>query len=135
MKPSHLKLRSLRCPFLAAALAACLLTPRAGAQTTVLAADTPPDDRISPAAAGSDAAIRLTEVEVTEGRVSAITQAPVDSRLDAVEPQSIISAQTINNTIAPTADYATIANIAPSVVNIETEGPGLSESKMLSMRG
>jgi iron complex outermembrane receptor protein len=64
-----------------------------------------------------------------------MTQAPVESKLEAVQPQSIISAQTINNTIAPTADYATIANIAPSVVNIETEGPGLSESKMLSMRG
>ncbi len=33
-------------------------------------------------------------------------------------------------------DYATIANIAPSVVNIETEGPGLSEAKQTSaMRG
>jgi iron complex outermembrane receptor protein len=52
-----------------------------------------------------------------------------------LEPQSVISAQTINNQIAPTADYATIANIAPSIVNVETEGPGLSESKMLSMRG
>jgi iron complex outermembrane receptor protein len=83
----------------------------------------------------NDKAVRLTEVEVTEGRTSALTQAPTDERLDTIQPQSIISAQTINNTIAPTADYATIANIAPSIVNIETEGPGLSESKMLSMRG
>jgi iron complex outermembrane recepter protein len=100
----------------------------------------PPSDPSASAPTASDSgshdgAVRLTEVEVTEGRVSAMTQAPVDSKLEAVQPQSIISAQTINNTIAPTADYATIANIAPSIVNIETEGPGLSESKMLSMRG
>jgi iron complex outermembrane recepter protein len=79
--------------------------------------------------------VRLTEVEVYAGKVSAVTQAPVASNLETLQPQSIISAQTINNTIAPTADYATIANIAPSIVNVETEGPGLSESKNLSMRG
>ncbi|HEY5228927.1 MAG TPA: TonB-dependent receptor plug domain-containing protein, partial [Opitutaceae bacterium] len=115
----------------AAALAACLLNLAvAGAQTAPPAPDSSPDST------GADGnAVRLTEVEVTEGRTSALTQAPVDASLAAQEPQSVISAQTINNTIAPSADYATIANIAPSVVNIETEGPGLSESKMLSMRG
>jgi len=101
------------------------------AQTSDVASDLPADA----ASVDSTKAIRLTEVEVTEGKTSALTQAPVDASLATAEPQSIISAQTINNTIAPTADYATIANIAPSVVNIETEGPGLSESKMLSMRG
>jgi len=103
--------------------------PSLGAQTA------PPASQPSGASDGQDGTVRLTEMEVTEGRVSALTEAPVESKIEAVEPQSIISAQTINNTIAPTADYATIANIAPSVVNIETEGPGLSESKMLSMRG
>jgi len=74
-------------------------------------------------------------MEVFTAPTSALTQAPVDSKLDSTQPNSQISAQTINNQIAPTADYATIANIAPSIVNIETEGPGLSESKQLSMRG
>jgi iron complex outermembrane receptor protein len=121
---------------LAAAVAAvCLSTQGLVAQIAASPLDTPTSSPSSSGADGSGNAVRLTEVEVTEGRTSAQTQAPVDSKLDAVEPTSIISAQTINNTIAPTADYATIANIAPSVVNIETEGPGLSESKMLSMRG
>jgi iron complex outermembrane receptor protein len=115
-------------------VAACLISPRLSAQAATpeqpAAAPSSP-----PAAAGADNTIRLTEVEVTEGRVSALTEAPVESKLEAVEPQSFISAQTINNTMAPSDDYATIANIAPSIVNIETEGPGLSESKMLSMRG
>jgi len=82
-----------------------------------------------------DVAVRLDEMEVFSSPTSAQTQAITESNLNAIEPQSLISAQTINNQMAPTADYATIANIAPSIVNVETEGPGLSESKMLSMRG
>ncbi len=88
--------------------------------------------------AGADAdrtVSRLDEMEVFSVGTSALTQAPVESKLESIEPNSMISAQTINNQIAPTADYATIADIAPSMVNIETEGPGLSESKMLSLRG
>lgn len=80
-------------------------------------------------------AIRLNEVEVFESRSSALTQATTEGRIEALQPESVITAQTINNQIAPTADYATIANLAPSVANVETEGPGLSESKMLNMRG
>jgi iron complex outermembrane receptor protein len=118
------------------ALAAFLIASPA---LPVSAQSAPPAPDSSPgapqSATSSEAPLRLTEMEVTEGKVSAMTEAPVESRLDAIQPVSIISAQTINNTIAPTADYATIANIAPSVVNVETEGPGLSESKMLSMRG
>jgi iron complex outermembrane recepter protein len=122
--------QATRVSIVAGALAAlCLFLPSLGAQTA------PPAAQSSGGSDGQDGTVRLTEMEVTEGRVSALTEAPVESKIEAVEPQSIISAQTINNTIAPTADYATIANIAPSVVNIETEGPGLSESKMLSMRG
>jgi iron complex outermembrane receptor protein len=82
-----------------------------------------------------DQVVRLDEMEVFSQQTSALTQAPTDSPIGVLEPTSEISAQTINNQMAPTADYATIANIAPSIVNVETGGPGLSESKMLSMRG
>ena len=94
-----------------------------------------PSDASSNGGSGGTQIVRLDEMEVFSAPTSAVTQAPVDSKLDSMEPNSMISAQTINNQIAPTADYATIANIAPSIVNVETEGPGLSESKMLSMRG
>jgi iron complex outermembrane receptor protein len=97
-----------------------------------------PASPLAPAAGAPESSggpVRLAEVEVFSSPTSAQTQAVTESSLNALEPQSVISAQTINNQIAPTADYATIANLAPSVVNIETEGPGLSESKMLSMRG
>ena len=82
-----------------------------------------------------DEPVRLDEMEVFTSQTSAQTQAITEGNLNTMQPQSVITAQTINNQIAPTADYATIANIAPSIVNIETQGPGLSESKMLSMRG
>jgi iron complex outermembrane receptor protein len=98
--------------------------------------DPTPAPASAPAASSpSNDMVRLDEVEVFTSPTSAQTQAITESNLNAIQPQSVINAQTINNQIAPTADYATIANIAPSVVNIETEGPGLSESKMLSMRG
>lgn len=78
---------------------------------------------------------RLDEVEIIGSRVSALSQAPTDSPLDVVQPQSAINLPYISNAIAPTADFATIANIAPSVSNVETNGPGLSESKHLTLRG
>lgn len=79
--------------------------------------------------------LRLAEIEVTSSHVSALTQAPTESKLETFRPQSIISIDYIANHVAPTADYATIANIAPSVSNVETNGPGLSESKHLTIRG
>jgi iron complex outermembrane receptor protein len=85
-------------------------------------------------ATAGGSAVRLEDFEVSESRTSAQTMAPTESRLDAVQPQSIINVQTIQNSIAPTADYAMIANLAPSVTNFSTNGPGLSESK-LTLRG
>ena len=81
------------------------------------------------------AVLRLEDLEVSARRVSALTQAPTDSNLSTRQPQSIISLEYISNHIAPTADYATIANLAPSVSNVETNGPGLSEAKHTTMRG
>ncbi len=80
-------------------------------------------------------AVRLEDVEVRARRVSALTQAPTESKLEARQPQSIISLDYIANNVVPTADYATIATIAPSVANVATNGPGLSEAKHTTMRG
>ena len=83
---------------------------------------------------GSDEIVRLSEVEVTTTPASALTEAVTESKTSVMQPQSFISVQTINNTMAPTDDYASIANIAPSTAAIETGGPGLSEGKLI-MRG
>ncbi len=79
--------------------------------------------------------VRLEELEVTADAVSALTQAPTDSKLEALQPQSAIGINYIANNMAPTADYATIASLTPSVVNVETNGPGLSEAKHTTIRG
>ena len=50
-------------------------------------------------------------------------------RLEALQPQSIIDVSTINNSIAPSADYTMIANLTPSVTTVQANGPGLSEAK------
>ncbi len=91
--------------------------------------------RADDAAAPAGEALRLEDLEVTAPRNSALTQAPTDSNLQARQPQSILTLQYISNNVAPTADYATIVSIAPSVANIETNGPGLSEAKHTTIRG
>ena len=80
-------------------------------------------------------AVRLEDFEVRAQRLSALTQALTDSSLAARQPQSVLTLEYISNNVAPTADYATIAALAPSVVNIETNGPGLSEAKHTTIRG
>ncbi len=87
------------------------------------------------AAEVSEGTLRLEDIEVGAKRISALTQAPTDGKLDTIQPVSVIGIDYINNNVAPTADFATIANISPSVSNVETNGPGLSESKHLTMRG
>src|SRR5689334_15635138 len=79
------------------------------------------------AAADEKTFVRLEEIEVIDVRSSALTQAPTESRLDVVQPQSIIDISTITNSIAPSADYTMVANLSPSVTTIQANGPGLSE--------
>jgi iron complex outermembrane recepter protein len=66
---------------------------------------------------------------------SAPKQAPSQASLQATEPQSIISRKYIENTAEPTATYADIVNIAPSVATIDPNGSGLMEAANLSIRG
>jgi iron complex outermembrane receptor protein len=83
----------------------------------------------------SKAPIRLEEVEISETRPSALTMAPTASSLDVYQPQSVIDLAYISNHLPPTADYSTIANMSPSVANIVSNGPGLSEARRSTMRG
>lgn len=116
--PRHLRFVQLAAVFSAAVF---LLQPAARAA-----------DSASP---NSDQILRLEEFEVAAPRGSALTAAPTDSKQSARQPQSILSLQYISNNVVPTADYATIANLAPSVANVETNGPGLSEAKHTTIRG
>jgi hypothetical protein len=80
----------------------------------------------------------MLDIEAIESfvrQVLSLTAAPTDTKLGALQPSSVISLSYIANNITPTADYATIANLAPSVSNVETNGPGLSEAKHTTLRG
>ncbi|WP_281851236.1 TonB-dependent receptor [Dyella sp. GSA-30] len=90
----------------------------------------------APAAATTKQPKQLEEIEV-QGAVSnsALTQAPTQADLTITQPQSVIGLDWISNHVAPTADYATIAAIAPGVTNVSPAGPGLGESKQMTLRG
>ena len=78
---------------------------------------------------------RLEEIEIVAKAIVASGETPTQVKLNSFQPSSVIGIAYIANSIAPTADFATIANIAPGVSNVETNGPGLSESKHLTIRG
>ena len=65
---------------------------------------------------------------------SASAVAPTQSSLDATQPQSIITREFIEKSVAPTAEYSRVVNIAPSISGDSANGPGLSETKT-TMRG
>ena len=76
------------------------------------------DDNTADAAAANAAVLKapkqLEEVEVKANTTgSAILQAPTQADLTITQPQSIIGLDWISNHVSPTADYATIAAIAP----------------------
>ena len=76
----------------------------------------------------------LSKVEV-KARALPTDHAPTQASLKAKQPQSVIGADYIRNMQSPAANYSDIVAIAPSVVDIEPNGPGLGNSKGLSIRG
>ncbi len=64
----------------------------------------------------------------------ATTIAPTQSSLEATQPQSIITREFIERSVAPTAEYSRVVNVAPSMSGDSANGPGLSETKT-TMRG
>jgi iron complex outermembrane recepter protein len=85
----------------------------------------------STAAADGAAATKSSQAK----RESAPAQAPAQGSLKATEPQSIIDRHYIENNTTPSASYADIVNIAPSVETIDPSGPGLMEASKVSIRG
>jgi len=70
--------------------------------------------------------------ESIKGTATAV--APTQSSLQATQPQSIITREFMDLSVAPTAEYSRIVNIAPSLSGDSANGPGLSETKT-TMRG
>jgi len=88
----------------------------------VRADDTPPSQTIT-----------VTGQAVKETSATAV--APTRTSLDAIQPQSIIGEKFIQESAAAGANYSDIVNIAPSVVSVDPNGPGLMESQSLTIRG
>jgi iron complex outermembrane receptor protein len=65
---------------------------------------------------------------------AASAQAPTQASLDATQPQSVITRKFIEQSVAPTAEYSRVVNIAPSLSGDSANGPGLSETKT-TLRG
>ena len=98
------------------------------AQTAQVLSDAPSE---SPTALDADA---ITAKVVIKGS-SVSNRAPVQASLKATQPQSIISATFIEQTVTPLADFNAVARIAPSIgAGISPNGPGLAETKV-SLRG
>ena len=70
--------------------------------------------------------------EAAKGTASAI--APTQASLQSTQPQSIITREFIEQSVAPTGEYSAIVNIAPSMSGTAANGPGLSETKT-TLRG
>ncbi|WP_419729771.1 TonB-dependent receptor [Lichenicola sp.] len=64
------------------------------------------------------------------------TVAPVSAlSLDPTQPASNLTTQFIRTVAPPAADYSEIVRLSPSVLSIAPNGPGLSESADLTIRG
>ena len=97
---------------------------------------------IQAAYAADSASVEFAPVSVTvqagaygtaaKGTASAV--APTQASLDATQPQSVITRDFIDLSVAPTTEYSRIVNIAPSMSGEAANGPGLGETKE-TMRG
>ena len=70
----------------------------------------------------------------TGDKESASAVAPTQASLYSTQPQSIITREFIEKSVAPTAEYSRIVNVAPSMSGDSANGPGLSETKT-TLRG
>jgi len=112
---------------IATSIALALLSLSAVAEPVQVAMDTSQDDVVRIVVKGAYAGERDAK-----GTASAV--APTQSSLQTTEPQSIITRDFIELSVAPTAEYSRVVNIAPSLSGDSANGPGLSETKT-NMRG
>jgi len=96
-----------------------------------------------PAAARAQDAINLDLGSVTAQGSGTLAQqqgtapyeAPSIAPMNATQPISVISQQSVQNNFSSTASYSDIVKLSPSVSGTDPDGPGLMESQALSIRG
>lgn len=62
-------------------------------------------------------------------------QAPGKTPLDVAQPTSLVSQHFIENSVPSSGNYDDVIKFTPSVSNVEPNGPGLQESKIITIRG
>jgi iron complex outermembrane receptor protein len=77
----------------------------------------------------------LDPVLVTAQALHGPQSAPSQGSLVAIQPQSIVGAEFIQNNDAPAANYTDIIKFTPSVWTVDPNGPGLMENLGTSIRG
>jgi len=77
----------------------------------------------------------LDPVVVTAQALHGPQGAPSQGSLVAVQPQSIVGADFIQNNDAPAVNYTDIIKFTPSVWTVDPNGPGLMENLGTSIRG
>jgi len=97
-------------------------------------------DSAKPVASPDGAAVDTAQVKNLKG-IHVVAAAPLQTEmpthvsLKAIEPKSIIGQSYIDNNTMPMDSYSSIAALAPSVVDIEPNGPGLGNNKGFTIRG
>ncbi len=118
---------------------ACLATM--GATPCALFAQAAATPAIETTTVAAAATVKVEQIVITAttgayrpGEKGASALAPTQSSLSATQPQSIITREFIESSVAPTAEYSRVVNVAPSMSGDSANGPGLSETKTV-MRG
>lgn len=139
-RPMGRKARSLASTGLVCAGVFYGLSAAHAAPVTEMSSDggpaTAPVTKTKPRRADTQAPVVAEQIE-TIGRTkvdSAAYQAPTKAPLEAFQPTSVISQHFIENNIPPSGNYDTMVALAPSVMTIGSNGPGLAENKV-SVRG
>ncbi|MCH8618092.1 TonB-dependent receptor [Undibacterium sp. TS12] len=106
---------------------ACMAQQQARAQTA------PVSEAPAESPSALDAEAIKSRVVITGSAVG--NRAPVQASLKATQPQSIITATFIEQSVTPLADFNAVARIAPGVGGgVSPNGPGLAETKV-TLRG
>ncbi|MES2041986.1 MAG: TonB-dependent receptor plug domain-containing protein [Pseudomonadota bacterium] len=125
-KQKHFSMHIMTAPVLLAL--ACMTQHGVQAQTTSTVNEAVPE---SPSALDADAI--KSRVVISGSSVG--NRAPVQTSLKATQPQSIITATFIEQSVTPLADFNAVARIAPSIGSgVSANGPGLAETKV-TLRG
>jgi iron complex outermembrane receptor protein len=77
----------------------------------------------------------VEEVVVTAERNKAAQAAPSKASVLETQPQSIITRQYIEQATPETGDYTTVVLIAPSIAGVSSNGGGVGDTNISTMRG